>query len=178
MGSCRRLPGLPEALANPVRATIGEALGSVAALDASTLTEALDDFHARPRFNMMLLIVFATIAVVLTSVGVYAMVSRMVALRTKEIGIRMALGAPRTQVLRAVIVETMRPGVIGMAVGIVGALALSRAARTMLFEVSAADPLVYVAAPVLLTGIIIVASLLPARRAAVIDPARTLRSEG
>ena len=120
---------------------------------------------------------FAALALLLASLGVYSVMAHLVAFRTSEIGLRMALGASPASVMRMVLANGRRLTLVGIAVGIAGALAVSRLMQQLLFEVDPADPLVYVAPSVTLLLVAECASWFPARRATRIDPVIALRSE-
>ena len=120
---------------------------------------------------------FAVLALLLASIGIYAVMAYAVTQRTPEIGVRMALGARRADVLRMVLGFGFRITLIGVAIGLAGALALSRLLGSLLFETSAINPLIFSLATGALVGIALLASLVPARRAASIDPMRALRAE-
>jgi putative ABC transport system permease protein len=126
---------------------------------------------------MALLAAFATLAVVLALVGIYGVMSWSVAQRTREIGIRMALGAERTQVLRMVIGRGLVLSAAGLALGLAGAFALRRVLSSLVFEVSTADPATYAVVPVLMLGVALLACWVPARRASRVDPSIALRWE-
>ena len=121
--------------------------------------------------------VFAAIAVVLAAVGVYGVISYAVSQRTQEIGVRVALGAQKTDVLKLIVGHGALLGGLGIAIGLVGALSVTRLLRTMLFGVSPFDPASFVGVSLLLTTIALVASYVPARRAARVDPVEALRYE-
>jgi ABC-type antimicrobial peptide transport system permease subunit len=125
----------------------------------------------------MLMTVFGSSALLLAAIGIYGLMAYSVAQRTREIGIRMALGAEAEQVRKMVVFQGMRLAVIGVALGLVAAFALTRLMATFLFGVQARDPLVFVAMPVLLTVVSIVAVWLPARRASTVNPLIALRYE-
>jgi predicted permease len=129
------------------------------------------------RFGVVLMSVFATVALVLTCVGIYGVVSYSVAQRVQEIGIRIALGARPSRVTRLVVAQGMRPAILGLIVGLAGALALTRLLRTMLYQVSPREPLPLGLVALLLVAIALVASYIPARRAARVDPLTALRGE-
>ena len=142
-----------------------------------TLDEMLSKSVAPRRFNMMLLGVFAGVALVLAAVGLYGVMSYSVNWRTNEIGIRMALGARASDVVALVLREGMVMTLIGLAVGLAGALALSRVLTTLLYGVSAHDPLTFTSVSIVLLLVALVACLIPARRATKVDPLVALRAE-
>ena len=147
-----------------------------------TMEGIVADTVAGRRITMSLLSGFSAVALLLCALGIYGLVAHSVSARRQEIGVRMALGAQRGQVLAAVVRQGFRWVLIGLGVGLAGALAaaflLSRTLTGVLFEVSARDPLYYLGAPVLLGAIALLACYLPARRAARVEPAVTLRAEG
>ena len=128
-----------------------------------------------PRFNAALLTLFAGAALLLAAVGTYGVLSYTVAQRTGEIGVRMALGAPRGRVLRLVVGEGIGVALAGVASGTLGALALARVLASLLHEVSAHDPLIYFAAPATLGLVAVGSALIPALRASRVDPIVALR---
>lgn len=141
----------------------------------ATAPELYAESTARRRFAASLLAGFALAALLLGSVGVYGVLSYSVARRRREIGIRMALGAPRRAVAASVVKEGLRLVALGLAAGLVGALALTRFLRSLLFEVGATDPLTLASVPAVLLAVAALAAWIPARAAARIEPARTLR---
>ncbi|HEV3138973.1 MAG TPA: ABC transporter permease [Vicinamibacterales bacterium] len=151
-------PDLPLYHVRPMTARVGESL-------------------ARQRFAMLVLSVFAAVALALASVGIYGVMAYLVGQGTREIGIRMALGASQRRVLAMIVRHGMAVALTGAAIGVAGALALSRVMRSLLFGVQGSDPLTFVAVSLLLAAIALVATYLPARRAATIDPMISLRSE-
>ena len=142
-----------------------------------TLEQLLGTSVAPRRFNMMLLGIFAGVALVLAAVGLYGVMSYSVSWRTHEIGIRMALGAERTDVLRMVVRQGMTMTLIGVAIGSAGAFASSRVIAGLLYGVSARDPLTFADVSVVLLGVAMLACLIPARRATRVDPIIALRTE-
>ena len=142
-----------------------------------TLEELLRKSLAPRRFNMLLLGIFAGIALVLAAVGLYGVMSYSVSWRTQEIGIRMALGAKRADVLRLVVRQGMTMTLIGLAIGLAGAFSLSRVIAGMLHGVSATDPLTFTGVSIVLLGVALLACLIPARRATRVDPIVALRNE-
>ncbi|HEY9231340.1 MAG TPA: ABC transporter permease [Blastocatellia bacterium] len=142
-----------------------------------TMNQLLSDVVAEPRFHTMLLVSFGAVALLLSAVGIYSVVSYVVTQRTHEFGIRMALGAQPRDVLKLVIAQGLRQVLLGVAIGLAAALALTRWLRSLLFGVSATDAPTFVAITFLLIGVALVACYLPARRATRVDPMIALRSE-
>jgi putative ABC transport system permease protein len=164
---------LVSAISEPLRrASGGRPVGNIRTMD-----EVLSRSIAKQRFNMVLLSVFAFIALLLAAVGIYGVMAYSVAQRTHEIGVRMALGAQRSDVLALVLWRGMKLALIGVGIGIGTALTLTRLMRSLLFDVSPSDPVVVGCAGLLLMAVALVACLIPAKRAASIDPMRALRSE-
>jgi putative ABC transport system permease protein len=142
-----------------------------------TIEQLLSTSVAPRKFNMMLLGIFAGVALVLAAVGLYGVMSYSVSWRTQEIGIRMALGAKRTDVLRMVVRQGMMMTLIGLAFGLVGVIALSRVMVGLLYGVSPTDPLTFTGVSIVLLLVALLACLIPARRATRVDPIVALRSE-
>ena len=142
-----------------------------------TLEQLLSTSVAPRRFNMSLLGIFAGVALVLAAVGLYGVMSYSVSWRTREIGIRMALGARRADVLRLVVRQGMTMTLIGLALGLVGAFSISRVLSGLLYGVSSTDPLTFVAVSIVLLIVALLACLVPARRATRVDPIIALRTE-
>ena len=142
-----------------------------------TMNELLSDVVAEPRFYTMLITLFGAIALILASVGIYSVISYTVTQRTQEFGIRVALGARRTDVLRLVLWQGMRLVIIGLILGLVATIALTRVMQSLLYEVSATDPLTFILISVLLVATAVLACWIPARRAAAVDPMLALRHE-
>jgi predicted permease len=149
----------------------------VAVLRVATFAELLDQPLSRPRFNALLLGIFAAAALLLAAVGLYAVVNAFVRQRTTEIGIRVALGASARDVRKLVLGEGIRLALVGTAIGIVGAIASARLLRGLLFEIHPLDPTTLLLAGALLVGVAAVACYLPARSAVHVDPIRTLRAD-
>ncbi|HMV82228.1 MAG TPA: ABC transporter permease [Blastocatellia bacterium] len=144
---------------------------------AQTLKEILAESLAAQRFAMILLEAFAAVALLLASIGLYGVISYLAGQRTHELGIRLALGAQRRDVLRLVLSDGMKPACGGVALGLIVALGLTRLLANLLYGVSATDPLTFAATAALLAAIALLACWLPARRATKVDPVVALRSE-
>jgi len=168
----------PAALASTLRQTVKDVEPSQAATyDLQSMEQRLADSLGPRRFAVTLLSVFAGIALFLAALGLYGIISYSVALRTQEIGIRMALGARRLEVLRMVVGQGMRLVAAGISVGLVVAFAFAEALSSQLFEVSAFDPVTLLAMVLVMAAVAVLASYIPARRAANVDPIVALRYE-
>ncbi|MGH7575066.1 MAG: FtsX-like permease family protein [Longimicrobiales bacterium] len=144
-------------------------------MDYETVDDAVHATVAPTRFYVLSMGIFAALAIVLACVGLYGVVAYVVAQRGREIGIRMALGARREQVVRMVLAQGLRPGILGVGLGLGLAIAFGRVVESLLFEVSPRDPLILAGVVGVLATVVFAASLLPARRASRVDPAVTLR---
>jgi len=172
-----RAAGDPLSLAPSLEREIRALDAELAVFDVTSLERALDATLAPRRFTMALAAVFAAAALLLAAVGVAGTAAYAISRRTREIGVRMALGATALSVERLVVCESLRVVLIGAAAGVAAAAALGRWLESQLFGVSGADPLTFVVAPALLAGAAAAASWLVGRRAARIDPVTALRSE-
>ena len=130
---------------------------------------------AQQRFNMLLLALFAALALILAAVGIYGLMAYSVSQRTHEIGVRLAIGAQRRDVLRLVLRDGARLTLVGIAIGIIAALALTRLMASLLFEVTPTDPATFASVALLLAVVALAACYIPARRAARVDPMVALR---
>jgi len=172
-----RTAGDPRALAGAVRQQVHELNRDLPVFDIKTMNERIREATSKARFSAILLAVFAAIALALAAVGIYGVMSYLVTRRTREIGIRMALGARQRDVLKLVVRRGAGLALAGIALGVAGALAATRVLATLLYEVKPDDPQVYVAIAVVLAAVALAASYIPARRAAWVDPSSALRSE-
>ena len=145
--------------------------------NVNTLDQLVSGAIAQPRFNASLLLLFAAVAMVLAAVGIYGVVAYAVEQRTREIGLRMALGAQTGDVLKLVIGQGMKLTLIGVALGLIAAFALTRLIESLLFEVGATDPVTFAVIALLLASVSLLACYIPARRAAKVDPMVALRYE-
>jgi predicted permease len=145
--------------------------------DILTMEDVVANSLSPQRFNMLLLGAFAGLALLLASIGIYSVLSYSVKQRVQEIGIRLALGASIRDVIRMIVVQGMKPALLGMAIGAAGALALGRLLSSMVYGVKTTDPLTFLAVAVLLALIALAASVVPAYRAAKVDPLVALRCE-
>jgi predicted permease len=158
-----------------IRRNVSQMNGNQVLFGAQTMRSIISDTMAQRRFSMILLGAFASLALVLASVGIYGVISYLVARRTQEIGIRMALGAKRGDVVRLVLRDGIRLAFGGICLGIVCALALTRLMSQMLYGISATDPATFVAIPTLLLLVAMAACYIPALRAMRVDPVTALR---
>ncbi|MDT5272324.1 MAG: hypothetical protein QOH49_4510 [Acidobacteriota bacterium] len=172
-----RTDGDPAALAPSVRARIASVDKDLPVYKVTTMEKLVSDSLAQRRFSMFLFGVFAALAMALAVVGLYGVMSYGVAQRTHEIGLRMALGAQGRDVLRMIVGQGMALVAVGLGIGLVGAFLLTRLMVSLLYGVSAADPLTYAGIALLLSAVALLASYIPARRATKVDPMVALRYE-
>jgi putative ABC transport system permease protein len=164
-------------MSNEVRRAIHDVAPQVPVYDMLTMAQRTATATADARFRAMLLAVFAIAALTLAAIGVYGVMSFAVTARTREIGVRMALGAEQTRVQWLIISESMRLVALGGIIGIIGALAATRLLRVFLFDLTPTDPATYASIVILLATVSIVAGWVPARRASRVDPVMALRAE-
>jgi ABC-type antimicrobial peptide transport system permease subunit len=141
------------------------------------MQQRVDESLARRRFSMLLLAVFAGVALALAAIGIYGVMAYLVNQGTREIGIRVALGATRRNIVSLVVRQGMTLGLSGVAIGLAGAFLLTRLIRSLLFGVEATDPVTFVGIALLLGLVALLASYIPARRASRVDPLVALRYE-
>jgi putative ABC transport system permease protein len=167
----------PGRLLPALRRTVAELDPLVPLFRPRTLSEAIASDIAAPRLRTAILAAFAALALLLAMVGIYGVLSFTVGQRTREIGIRKALGASRRDLLRLLLSQTMAPALVGIALGLGTAALATRALTGLLFGVAPTDPLLFTVAPALLAAAALLASYLPTRRAAAIEPRVALQSE-
>jgi predicted permease len=172
-----RVDGAPLATMDAIRHTLAGVNGEMVVYGTESMSDVILDSLATKRFAMILLGVFASLALLLASIGIYGVISYVVGQRTREIGIRMALGAEQGSVLRMVLLQAGKMVVVGLAIGLAAAVGLTRLMASMLFGVSPVDPETLLGVAVLLTLVSLLACWIPARRAARVDPLVALRYE-
>lgn len=169
--------GSPSLVAGPVRQAIHELVPAYPVYDIQTMTSRVSAASAHARFSAVLLGLFAAVALALAVVGIYGVMAFAVVQRTREIGIRLALGAGRGKVLRMIISEGVSLAAIGAFLGVLAALALTRVLTSLLYDVAPSDPVTYAGLIALLGGTALAAAYIPARRAAKVDPVEALKGE-
>jgi putative ABC transport system permease protein len=167
----------PTSILPAVRQRVHDLDAALPVSTVRTMDEWVTSNAAQPRLNAILLGVFAVCALLIAAIGIYGVLAYSVTQRTQEIGLRMALGAPSGQVLRLIVREGMTVGAIGIGIGVAGALAVSRALSSLVFETPVRDPLTFVVAATSLAIVALVACVVPARKASRVDPIVALRSE-
>jgi putative ABC transport system permease protein len=167
----------PQSFTTTLRRTVAEIDKNLPIYRTRTLTDYMAQSAAQPRLNAMLVGLFALIALLLAAAGIFGVMSYSVTQRTQEIGIRLALGAQRYDVLRLIIFQGMRFVGAGVLLGLVGVFICTRLLQSLLFGIGATDLRTMFAVTVILTAVAFVACLLPARRATLVDPVQALRSE-
>jgi putative ABC transport system permease protein len=160
-----------------IRAEIRRAAPDLPIVSSLTMDEAVAASVAPPRFRTLLLVLFAVTATLIATCGIYGLMAYAVTQRRREIGVRMALGAKRRDVLRLVLTRALRIVVAGVIVGLLGAFVVTRVLQAFLFGVTPTDPLAFMIVTLLLMAVGLMAAWLPARRATRIDPCGALRAE-
>ena len=172
-----RTAGDPMAFVPVARADLASLDRDLPLAGVRTMDEVIGRSIAERRFTMLLLATFAAVAVLLAAIGVYGVLAYLVSQRTQEIGVRLAIGATPGDVARLFVREGAGLTLIGVACGLAGAVAVTRALSTLLFGVTTTDPLTFAAVAALLALVALLASYLPARRAARVDPMSALRAD-
>jgi len=167
----------PMALVNSVRSEMHRVDPNIPVSKVMTMRMITDKAISAPRFNLLLLVLFASVALLLAAVGIYGVLSYLVAQRKHEIGVRMALGAQSGDVLRLIIKQGMVLTLIGVCIGLVSAFLLTRVLSSLLYGISSTDPLAFTSVSLLLIGVALTACYIPARRATRVDPIVALREE-
>jgi putative ABC transport system permease protein len=164
-------------LIHSVRGVVASVNSTLQPVSFLPMERLVSDSVARPRFNTVLLAAFAALALALAAVGIYGVIAYSVSRRAQEIGVRMALGARKSDVIRLVLKQGMTPTIVGAALGLVGAWAATRLMSGLLFEVSATDPVTFAVITLTLMTVALLACYIPARRATKVDPMVALRTE-
>jgi putative ABC transport system permease protein len=172
-----RAKGDPRQIMSSVEGAIHRADPEQAVSDMRTMDDVRSDSVSRPRFQMLLLLMFAGLALGLATIGVYGVISYSVGQRTQEIGIRMALGAGQSDVIHLVMKEAILLAGLGLAIGLTGALALTRVLGSLLFETTPTDPITLLSVSLVVVVAAALATYVPARRAVKVDPMLALRYE-
>jgi putative ABC transport system permease protein len=172
-----RTGGDPMSLATAVRHEVASIDPNLPVAAIRPMTEVVAGAASTPRFTGLLLGLFATLALTLAAIGIYGVLAYLVSQRTREIGIRMAIGADRTAVLGLVISRGLWLALGGVAVGLAVSFVVARFVGSLLYQVQPIDPVTFVAVPVVLTIVALIASAVPARRAMQVDPMTALRTE-
>ena len=172
-----RVTGDPAGYARQVRAAIKDVSPRLLITNLQSVDELVDHAQAQTTFSLLLIGVFAVIAGVLAGVGLYGVLSTAVRQRTSEIGVRMALGAGRQSIFRLIVGQGLSLSAIGVVIGVIAALMLTRLMTTMLVGVKSTDPLTFMAMMLLFFAIATASSWIPASRAAGVDPNKALREE-
>ena len=169
--------GDPMSLARPVQQAIWSLNPNLPLAQVRSMEQVVERSMARTSFTLLLLAVGAAVALLLGAVGIYGVISYVVSQRTQEIGVRMALGAKRADVSGMILKEGLALALLGIGLGLAGALGITRFMRALLFEVSTTDPATFAAVPLLLAAVALLASYLPARKAAGVEPLEAIRYE-
>jgi putative ABC transport system permease protein len=176
-GIILRTAGVPLPLAHEAAAVVRSMNPDMPVFDVKTMEDRLAESIGQPRFETAVISFFAAAALFLAAIGIFGVVAYSTAQRTQEIGIRMALGADRADVIQTVLVDGLRPVIFGVALGLAGAFFLTKLISSALFQVTATDPQSFSIAAILLTLVAAIACLGPARRATKVDPVIALREQ-
>ena len=177
MSLVMRTSTTPSSLAVPARNAVRSLDPNLAVADVRTMDEVVNATLSSPRFTGMLLGMFAALAVLLSAIGIYGVLSYLVSRRTREIGIRIAVGAGRAQVLRMILGNGLSLALLGSGIGLVSAAAAARLMRSLLYEVTPGDPVTFLFVAIALPLIALLASVVPAWRATRVDPIVALKTE-
>jgi len=172
-----RSEGNPSAAMNAVRSVVNELDSTLPLANVRSMADVMSATQSRPRFLTLLLILFSSVALILAAVGIYGVISYSVAQRTREFGVRIALGAQPADLLGIVLRRGMVLAGIGVLTGLAGAFWLTRFLSSLLFGVAPTDPVTFGTIPLLFAGVALLASYIPARRATKVDPMVALRYE-
>jgi putative ABC transport system permease protein len=167
----------PSSLASAVQETAKSLDHTIAVSNVVSMDNVISDTLWQQRFNLQLIALFAGLAMTLAAIGLYGVMSYSVAQRTHEVGLRMALGAQRRDVIKLVVRQGMSLAIVGVAVGLLGAFALTRLLTSLLFGVGATDTTTFVIVAFCLLSVALIACYIPARRATKVDPLESLRYE-
>jgi ABC-type antimicrobial peptide transport system permease subunit len=167
----------PEQMENVLRATVRSIDVQLPLTQVQTMEQVVSQSEAPRRFNTIIISSFALAAVLLAVLGIYSIIAFSVASRVQEMAIRMALGSQRSHIVRLILISGLKLAAIGCILGLAGAVAASRVLRSFLFHVSPFDPVVMILTAIAVFALVLVASVVPARRAASVDPIQALRGE-
>jgi putative ABC transport system permease protein len=167
----------PATLVASIRDVIRSMDRAIPKYEVTPVEDMLYELDAQRRFQLQTLSTFSLIALILAAVGIYSVLSYSVEQRTREIGLKMALGAQPYDVVRSVLAQGMKPVLLGLAIGLIGALAGARMMKSLLYHVPATDPTTFAVIAAVLVMVAFLAAYLPARRATKVDPMTALRSE-
>ncbi len=167
----------PAAVSTPIRDVIRSMEKTIPEIEITSIEDALSNLDSQRRFQLQVLSSFSVIALILAAVGIYSVLSYSVEQRTREIGLRMALGAQPADVVRSILAQGMKPVLFGLGIGLIGALTITRIMKSLLYQVPSTDPVTFVGIALMLVVVAFTAAYLPARRAARVDPMIALRWE-
>jgi putative ABC transport system permease protein len=165
-----RTDGSPESLLPAIRKRLKALDPDLPMANVKTMEQWLTTSAAQPRLTSILLSIFAGVALLIAAIGIYAVLTYSVNQRTREIGVRMAMGATPRRVLKLIVSEGMRVVLLGLVIGLAGGFALGRTVESLVYDVGVHDPKIYIVVAAILTTVALAACFIPARRAAVVDP--------